>query len=245
MDIIGNRKIFLTIAGLFVFASIISVSIFGFKQGIDFAGGTLWHFVIKTQGMSDADIRITFAEAKVTELVLTGDLEFGGYIARMRDISESEHQAILSALRGKFGEVEELRYEAIGPSIGRELRRNAFIALGLVIIAIALFVAFAFRKVSHPVSSWKYGIVALITLCHDVILPVGLFALLGSIYGIEIDTNFIVALLVVIAFSVNDTIVVFDRIRENLLLSRRDADFALTVNNSINQTMARSINTSL
>jgi len=245
IDVIGKRNIFLSVAMFVVILSLFSVFYFGFQQGIDFVGGTLWHFVPEKGNISESEARTVFSEAGINEVVLTADIELGGYIVRFREISESEHQQILSSLREKFGEIKELRYGAIGPSIGNELRRKALISLGFVMLAIAMFVAFSFRKVSYPVSSWKYGIVTLATLVHDVALPAGVFALFGYLYGVEIDTNFIVALLVVLAFSVNDTIVVFDRIRENLLLSRRDVEFASVVNNSVNQTFARSINTSL
>ena len=164
---------------------------------------------------------------------------------RIRAITEEEHQADLAALTLKFGGAEELGFQSIGPSIGAELRRRAFWGIGFVLIGISLFIAFAFRKVSRPIRSWKYGVVTLVTLFHDVVIPAGLFAYLGRFYGVEADTNFIVALLVVMGFSVHDTIVVFDRIRENLLLGREGAGLAEVVNKSINETLARSINTSV
>ena len=246
INIIEKRKIFLSVAALFVFASIVSIFSFGFKQGIDFVGGSLWHVKFAESAEIDETVlRENLASAGIVEVIVTREFDFGGFIVKMREISEEEHQIALASLREKFGEVKELRFEVIGPTIGRELRRNSLTAFALVIVSIALFVAFSFRKVSHPVASWKYGVVALATLFHDAIIPAGLFALLGYSYGVEIDTNFIIALLVIMAYSINDTIVVFDRIRENLLLSRRDADFSLVVNNSVNQTFARSINTSL
>ncbi len=115
----------------------------------------------------------------------------------------------------------------------------------MVLVGISLYVAFAFRKVSRPISSWKYGIITLVTLFHDVSIPAGFLVVLGKLKGVEIDTNSLVALLVIMGFSVHDTIVVFDRIRENLLLDRGRSDFGTVINNSVNQTMARSINTSL
>ena len=140
------------------------------------------------------------------------------------------------------------RFNSIGPTIGKELRNKAFVAIGIVIIAIMLFVAFVFRKVSKPVSSWKYGVAAIIALIHDIIVPTGVFAFLGYILGVEIDILFVMALLAILGYSVNDTIVVFDRVRENLRLNREhgsEESFDLTVGKSLNQTYARSINTSL
>jgi preprotein translocase subunit SecF len=148
-------------------------------------------------------------------------------------------------MRTKFGAFTELSFESIGASIGAELTRKALWAFVINLFAISLYVAYAFRKVSHPVSSWKYALITLATLFHDGLIPVGLFAFLGYFMGIEVDTNFIVAILVVIGFSVHDTIVVFDRIRENLRIGKASEDFGALVNRSINETIARSINTSL
>jgi len=142
--------------------------------------------------------------------------------------------------------LEEKNFSSIGPTVGSELRRKATWAILAVILGISLYIAWAFRKVSEPIKSWKYGIATLISLLHDVSIPTGMLALLGYWKGIEIDTNFIVALLVVMGFSVHDTIVVFDRIRENLLINRgRKITLGEIINYSINETLVRSINTSL
>jgi preprotein translocase subunit SecF len=140
---------------------------------------------------------------------------------------------------------EELSYQSVGPSVGKSVRNRALLALALVLVGISLYIAFAFRKVFRPVSSWKYGWITLATLVHDVLIPAGMLAILGHDKNIEIDTNFLVALLVVMGFSVHDTIVVFDRIRENLLKERSKKSFEELVNESVNQTLGRSINTSL
>ncbi len=138
--------------------------------------------------------------------------------------------------------IEELRYDSVGPSIGEELKRKSLYAIGVVLIAIVLYIAWAFRKVSKPVASWKYGLAAIIALFHDVIIVLGVFAVLGRFLDVEINSAFVAAVLTVLGYSVNDTIVVFDRVRENL--PRSDEDFEGTVNTSINQTLTRSINTS-
>jgi preprotein translocase subunit SecF len=151
-------------------------------------------------------------------------------------------------MREKFGEVEDLDFSTISPSISAELKQKAYIAILLVLIGISLFIAFAFRKVSEPIKSWKYGLITLITLFHDVAIPAGVFVALGYFAGVTVDTNFIVAILFVMGFSVNDTIVVFDRIRENLLIAkeeRRREKLKDIVDKSIRETIARSINTSL
>ena len=139
--------------------------------------------------------------------------------------------------------IEELRFDSVGPSIGQELKRKSIAAIIIVLAAIVLYIAWAFRKVSKPIASWKYGLTAVITLFHDVMIVVGVFAVLGKFAGVEINTAFVAAVLTVLGYSVNDTIVVFDRIRENL--PRSDEDFESTVNISVNQTLRRSINTSI
>lgn len=139
--------------------------------------------------------------------------------------------------------VTEIRYESVGPTIGNELKSKSFNAGIIVLLAIAIFIAIAFNKVSKPVASWKYGIAAIVALFHDVFIPIGIFAFMGHFYGTEINTPFVAAILTVLGYSVNDTIVVFDRIRENL--PKSNLDFEGTVNQSIMQTMSRSINTSV
>lgn len=169
----------------------------------------------------------------------------GSYLIRMAAISESTHQEYLQELRAEFGTIEEGQFQSIGATIGEELRTKSLWAIVYVILGISLYVTYAFRKVSYPVKSWKYGVITLVTLFHDVIVPAGFFAFLGWKYGVEIDTNFIVALLVVMGFSVHDTIVVFDRIRENVLNHGSSVKFDEIVSKSVSQTFARSINTSL
>jgi len=192
-------------------------------------------------------------------------------ILRFQDISEDKHQQTLEILNGLAAsesetptiemdsstttfdvnldavgtarEVEELRFDSVGPTIGQELKSRSISAMIIVIVAIVLYIAWTFRKVSKPVASWKYGISAIIALFHDVIITMGVFSILGEFYGVEINTAFVAAILTVLGYSVNDTIVVFDRVRENL--PKSDEDFEGTVNLSVNQTIKRSINTSL
>jgi len=171
-----------------------------------------------------------------------------GFILRTPFLDEDTHGKVLQTLSASGGKGEERRFDSIGPTLGSELRTKALLSLGLVLLAIVVFITFAFRKVSEPVSSWKYGMVAVISLIHDVIIPVGAMALLGVLAHFEIDALFITALLVILGFSVHDTIVVFDRVRENLRRNkefRKTESFEETVGRSVSQTFARSINTSL
>ena len=247
LNIVGNKKIWFTISTLLVGAAVLAIIFFGFKESAEFKGGTLWEFSVPSASVSQADVQAFFAsslnvqDAQV-ESEGTGQSAF---IARFGVVTEAQHQQFLTSLKGNWPTFQELSFQSIGPSVGASLKKNALIALALVILGISLYIAYAFRKASKPVSSWKYGWITLLTLFHDVSIPAGLLAFLGRYHGVEIDSNFIVALLVVMGFSVHDTIVVFDRIRENLALRRNKEKFADIVNDSVNQTMARSINTSL
>lgn len=227
-----------------VILSLASIFIFGFRQGIDFSGGTLWQVKFLEKAVTATELEIYFKNKDVKNVLITGDSTGKEFLIRTNEIDESTHQDYLAALSSDFGQVEELRFESIGPVIGRELRSKAIMAFFMVLGGISLYIAFAFRKVSYPVRSWKYGLITLVTLFHDALIPTGFYALVGHYKIVEIDTNFIVAILVMIGFSVHDTIVVFDRIRENLLV-QRSKTLGEVINISVNQTFTRSINTSL
>jgi preprotein translocase subunit SecF len=260
MDIIKYRKIFLSASGILILTSIAAVLAFGLKPGIDFVGGTLWQIKLTNTDLirtNAKEIKVFFEKEMNVKNITVFPAEDNSFLIRLPHITEEEHQQYLQAIKDRFSppksafsplksaSVEELRYEAIGPAVSKELRKKAFWAIGLVLLGISLYIAYAFRKVSYPVKSWKYGIITLITLFHDIIIPTGLLAVLGWKLGVEIDINFVVALLVVMGFSVHDTIVVFDRIRENLSINRGGSDLSVIINNSVNQTIIRSINTSL
>lgn len=244
MWIIKYRRIFLSISAALVVLSIAALAIWGLRLGIDFKGGSLF----EARFLAGRPDKSVLAEA-------LGPLDLGtvtiqpigedSVLIRAKDIDEQKHQEVLKALKEKAPEqkLEEESFESIGPAIGQELKKRALWAIALVLIMIVLYIAYAFRKVSRPVSSWRYGVAALIALAHDVIIPTGIFAILGHFLGKEADLLFVTALLTILGFSVHDTIVVFDRIRENL---RRGAgrDFQETVGLSVAQTLTRSISTS-
>ena len=163
---------------------------------------------------------------------------------RFKEVGEERHRDIVQAFTERFDGAEERRFESIGGTIGKELKTRSLWMLGTVLMCILFYIAWSFRHVSRAVSSWQYGVSAIIALFHDVLITLGVFSLLGNFLHLEVGAPFIAAVLTVLAYSVNDTIVVFDRIRENLL-KLRNAPFAETVNISVNQTMHRSINTSL
>lgn len=247
MFVVNHRKFFYILSALLVAASVAALAIWGLKPGIDFKGGSLLEVSYSDGRPEQAEMEAALALLEVSASVRpTGE---NGYIVRMKDLSETEQADIREAvsLGGKQKVVEE-RFDTVGPLLGREAAGKSFLAVVLVLLCILLFIAFAFRKVSEPVSSWKYGIITIVALLHDVLVPTGAFAILGHFAGYEVDTLFVTALLVVLGFSVHDTIVVFDRVRENLRVShevRDRKDFATIIGESIEQTFVRSINTSL
>jgi preprotein translocase subunit SecF len=244
-DLIKYKNLFIGVSLTMLVLAFISIFTYGFKEGIDFSGGTLWQvrFVDKEVSVPELEtyLKTNFG---VENILVTAGSDAGAMMIRTNELSESQHQEYVLKLQQDFGQVEELRFESIGPVIGAELKSKAIWAFILVLFGISLYIAFAFRKVSYPVSSWKYGIATLICLFHDAVIPAGLYAWWGSVKGLEIDTNFIVAILTIMGFSVHDTIVVFDRIRENLIV-HRGKNLSEIINISINQTFARSINTTL
>jgi preprotein translocase subunit SecF len=226
--------------------SIGALLVFGLQLGIDLKGGSLLQ-VTYTEGRPELQqIQAAVSNLGVGEIRVQGANETD-YILRLRELNVEEKQR-LDDLLATLGSFEEVQFTSIGPSIGSELMRKAWWAVGLVALTTIIFIAFAFRGVSRPIASWKYGAVAIVTLMHDVLIPTGLFAFLGYVRGAEVSALFIVALLTILGISINDTIVVFDRIRENLnrnMEKKIKEPYADVVWRSVSQTIARSINTSL
>ncbi|MDE2144741.1 MAG: protein translocase subunit SecF [Patescibacteria group bacterium] len=243
INIIGRKKIFLTIALILVLLSAGSVAFFRFRLGVDFAGGTVWD--VKIPNATPSQIKTVLEQAGAVSPIVAYDSVTKNYSITLPEITEDQRNAYLSAMQTKFGAgVESQDFWSLSPSVSASLARRAILAIIFVLAGISLFVAYAFRRVSRPVSSWKYGFITLLTLLHDVIIPAGAYAAIGYFFGLTIDTNFIIALLVIMGFSVHDTIVVFDRTRENLSREKGKIDLPDVVNRSVNETMHRSINTS-
>lgn len=247
MFVITYKKIFFAISGLLVLLSLAAVGVWGLRLGVDFSGGS--SVVVSYEGATPAtaDLAASLERAGFEGSVVRESGE-GNVSIRTKTLSEGDRAKILGALALEGGGVPKIeRLSSVGPSVGQELRRKTVWAIVLVLIMIILYLAFTFRHVSKPVSSWVYGLVAILTLAHDVIIPTGVVALLGKYAGLEADTLFVVALLTILGVSVNDTIVVFDRIRENLRLKEQHhtkETFAQTVGESLQQTYVRSFNTS-
>lgn len=247
MFIIKNKKIFISISLVLVFASLVSLIVFGLEPGIDFKGGALSEVAYEDTRPSQEELNTPLENLGFGSVLLqpTGEK---GYIVKTRDLNDSEHALLLETLsKGGENPLSETSFNSIGPSVGRELTRKAIIAIILISLVIISFIAFAFRAVSKQVSSWKYGVIAIVTLLHDVIISIGVFTLLSHFYGAELDTLFVVAILTILGLSVSDTIVIFDRIRENLraLHSDEKFEFSELVGKSLEQSFTRSISTAL
>lgn len=249
IDIIKNRKIFYGFSIITVLISLIFIFGWGIKFGIDFTGGSIIEF-----NYSEKVDKVT-----VDNQLKNIDLDLGsyslretaetGYILRTKNIDEAQKNELLNYLSSNTDlTVEEVRFSNIGPTLGSELKNRALASVAVVVLAIVLFVAYVFRHVSKPVSSLNYGFITIIAFLHDVIIPIGVFAILGHFGGVEVDTLFVIAILVVLGYSINDTIVIFDRVRENISLTKeelRESKFEKIVSKSLKETIVRSINTSL
>jgi len=236
------RKIYFIFSGSLILASVICLIIFGLKLGIDFTGGSILELEFKEKRPSNQEIQEKLIELNLEEIYLQSTNE-KGIILRMKEIDEETHQKILEKLGGKE-KLIELRFESIGPVIGKELREKTKILITLSLLAIVVYIGFAFRKIRKPIHSWQCGLVAIFCLFHDILLPLGVFSILGKFFGIQITIPVIVALLTVLGYSINNTVVVYDRIRENLL-KKIKISFEEAINFSLNQTLTRQINTSL
>lgn len=238
MFIVKYRKIFFTISILTIVLSFYAMVVKGFNAGIDFKGGSIIEVAYDVRpSVETLTTALNTAGFEGARIQMAGDNDV---MIKTRALSEVDRQGLTAALAVTGTQMEEKRFSSIGPTVGAELRTKAWYAIALVILGIVLFIAYAFRHVSEPISSWKYGLITSMTLFHDIIVPAGVFVWLGK----EVDTLFVVALLSIMGISVHDTIVVFDRIRENLKLKISN-DFMVTVGKSLEQTFTRSINTSL
>jgi preprotein translocase subunit SecF len=246
--IIQKKNIWLGISLAMFVVFTATLFIWGLKFGIDFTGGSLAEVRFEKGVPTAAAVMEKLQDLGLSSLSIQPEGE-SRMILRFQETDQEKHTAVLAKLDEAAKDldpdnlVDELRFDSVGPSIGQELKRKAVNAVFFVFIAIILYITYTFRKVSKPVASWKFGVSAIVAMFHDVIITLGIFAVLGKYFHIEINTPFVAAILTVIGYSVHDSIVVFDRIRENL--PKSDEDFEGTVNTSLNQTLVRSINTSL
>lgn len=246
MYIVTHRGFFFWLTGAILAAAIGSIVVFGLPLGIDFTGGSLMQVQYQGGRPAVSDIEQSLAPLELGHVSVRASGEDAVSI-RTRTQAPEEHEAILSALSAG-GPVTELAYTSVGPALGSQFTNKALWAMAAVILVIVLYIAFAFRKVSKPVPSWGYGLTVVAMLIIDIIVPVGFYAAYARFTGAEVDSLFIVALLALLGYVVNDIIVIFDRIREHLANNEKTGlreSFEETIGKSISETMTRSINTAL
>ena len=247
MFVVQYRKIWFILSAILIALSAYAVFAYGFDLSIDFKGGTFTEVRYDGERPDKELLEIDLKTLGIGGFSLRPS-ESDRYIIRTKELSEDERQGLQTLLSRNQSTFTIERQNTIGPTAGAELKSKAIKAIAVVVVMIVLFITFAFRRVSKPVSSWKYGLATIVALAHDVIIPTGVFVLLGHFMGVEIDLLFITGLLAILGYSVHDTIVVFDRVRENLRVNAEQnlsEDFEIIVGKSVAQTFGRSINTSL
>ncbi len=245
IDIIGKKWWYLIFSAVVIIPGLISLIIWGIRPAIDFTGGTLleYQFLKKESKIENDDLRKILEKDKLE----VGSIQKSGentFLIRLKSLDKDKSQKLFSDLTETYGEVKQIRSETVGPLIGKETSQNALKAVVVASIAIIIYVALAFRHIPKPYSSWRFGFCAVLALIHDILVVLGIFSILGHFYKVEVDSLIITALLTVMGFSVHDSIVVFDRIRENLI-HLTGKDFSQIVNESVVQTLARSLSTSM
>lgn len=246
INLMKFKFIFFAISLLVILPGLISLLLFGLRPSIDFTGGTLLEVQSsKFKGQSDIEkVKNIFKQDKI-EVATVQQTGAGTYLFRTKSIEPKQKDKLLTDIKIKYPGTKDIRFETVGPIIGKELTIKALESVGVASIAIVLYIAYAFREIPKPYSPWKFGIAAVVALLHDVLVVVGIFSIFGHFWGVEIDSLFVTALLTVIGFSVHDTIVVFDRIRENLRKFGGKQSFEMVVNESLLETLGRSLTTSL
>ena len=240
----SRRNLWFAISLIVIVPGLVSLILFGVRLGIDFTGGTLWELQFDEPVATEA-VQSTLAANGFDNSIVqrTGAESENILLIRMREVTEgsAEKDTLEAALNEELGPFTELEFSTVGGAISSQIRNRAVLAVAIASIGILLYIAYAFRNTQNPM---LYGICAIVAMLHDVLIVLGIFSILGEVAGVEIDALFVTALLTVIGFSVHDTIVVFDRIRENLQ-KRLDISFEEVVNYSLAQTLVRSVNTSL
>ncbi|MBI3955276.1 protein translocase subunit SecF [Candidatus Gottesmanbacteria bacterium] len=245
IDIIGKKWWYLIFSTVVIIPGLISLFIWGIRPAIDFTGGTLLElqFIQKESKIDNNDLRIILEKEKLE----VGSIQKSGentFLIRLKSLDKDKSQKLFTDISETYGEVKQIRSETVGPLVGKETAQNALKAVVAASIAIIIYVALAFRHIPKPYSSWRFGFCAVLALIHDILVVLGIFSILGHFYKVEVDSLFITALLTVMGFSVHDSIVVFDRVRENLI-HLTGKDFSQIVNESVVQTLARSLSTSM
>jgi len=242
INFIKYKNFFIAVTLLVVVVCIGVISVYGLKPGIEFTGGSVMEIQYSESRPESKVIQESIASLglKSVSMYSQGDK---GLIIRSETIDAATHTKLVQALE-KTGKFDERSFETIGPAVGKELTDKVAKLVLISLLAMLVYIAIAFRNVPGPVSSWQYGMASFLILCHDVLVPLGVFAVLGALYGVQITIPIITALLIVVGYAINNVIVVYDRIRENLVRDHK-AGFEEISNRAINQTLSRQINTSV
>lgn len=224
--------------------SVLSLAVWGLKPSIDFTGGTLMEVQFIGETPQNQEISTVLQDLNLGSLTLQASGK-NAMLIRYASEDDKVNEQVWQKISAKYADAKQLRVDFINPTVSQELKGKSLNAIFLAVAGIMGYIAWAFRKVSRPVESWKYGAGAVIALVHDVLITAGVFSVLGHFYGVEVGIPFVAALLTILGFSVHDTIVVYDRTRENLIRSGRRDEFPQVVNQSLNETLVRSLNTSL
>jgi len=239
-------KIYFSFSLFLAVLSIAAIFVFGLNWGIEFVGGSVLEVSYSTEDFRPSQQELTVELEKIgLDNFLVRSVGDKGAIIRIPEVSQAMKDKLLNYFYNAHGvETEKIGLESVSPVIGGETKTKAMNAILYAVIAIVIYVAVVFRKVSKPIKSWQYGIATVIALIHDVLIPVGALAILGHFWGVEFSVPILTALLTIFGYSVNDTVVVFDRIRENLTIGKGET-FNEVIDESLNQTVVRSVNTSL
>jgi len=238
-------KIVFFISLILVIGAIVSIAVFGLKFGVDFKGGSVMEITFEKTPPVSADLAKTVSETKGVSNVSANPSGDKGMIIRLGEIDETVHQEIIGKINSKYGKIAESRFDSVGPTVGQDLRNKSVWAIVVLLLAIVVYMAIVFRKLSKVLSPWAMGIATVIALFHDILIPVGVFALLGHFMGVEITGIFLAAILTILGYSVSDSVVVLDRVRENVLRFGSKEKFGEIVHKSIMQTLSRSLNTNI
>lgn len=252
LNVVKYRKFWLIFSSSIAALALAALIMWGLNFGIDFTGGSLMEVKFNGQQPNVSQVTESLADLSLSSLSVQPTAD-NSIILRFKEDSLDAHEQVKTHLNTLAVElngenqvsgsvIEELRFDSVGPSIGKDLKNKSFNTISLAILMIVIYIAIVFKKVSKPVASWKYGIAAILALAHDILIVLGVFAVLGKFFNVEVNATFIAAILTVLGYSVNDTIITFDRTRENL--PKSSDNFMNTVNKSINQTITRTLCTS-
>jgi preprotein translocase subunit SecF len=224
--------------------AIVATFSYGLKLGVDFKGGSIMEVEFKDSLPQISDVQQSLGSMSLKEISVNR-AGVNGMIIKTEELDEAKHQQVLGKLQSQFGlnNISEERFDSIGPTIGQELKTKSITAIIIVLIAVIIYIALVFRKLSRTLSPWAMGVSAVVALIHDISIPVGVFAVLGRFYNIEIGAIYLAAALTILGYSVSDTVVIFDRVRENIVRGKSKEDFGTTVHHSIMQTLSRSLST--